>query len=454
MDAPQIDQERTSLFPVHPAPAMSLGRYRLVFELAAGGMGTVYLGVAEGALGFGKLVAIKRIHPHLARRPDLLAMFVDEARIASMITHPNVCSVLDFGQAHDGSYYLTMDYLLGEPVSRMQRAVARRREELDSRLLPYRAARLVLDAALGLHAAHELTDTSGKPLGVVHRDVSPHNLFVTYDGAVRVVDFGIAKAKDKLHVTRTGLVKGKVAYMSPEQLRGEPVDRRTDVWALGVVLWESVALRRLFRRESYTQTVFAVAEDAIPMLSELCPNVPPELEWVVAKALSRDPEDRYQTAAGLARDLARFVARAPEPVDGTAMADWLRDLFPDGLDRHRARVRAAVNGRTPPPDPQSDSISLPGTIPPVTKEEALKAKELRDGRAQDATIRDARPARWSGFPPRGPSTLELALRIRERRYPAWLIFASLALLVAAAWATASLVPRLSEPDRPELAAPR
>src|SRR5688500_2262135 len=224
------------------------GRYRLCFELASGGMGTVYLARAEGPSGFEKLVALKRIHEHLAKDPRFVAMFLDEARLAARIHHPNVCSVIDFGTVED-SYYLTMPFVEGESFHRLLRSLAKRGDPGASRSFWYIAARIVAEACEGLHAAHELRDDVGEPLEVVHRDVSPQNLLIGYYGGVRVLDFGVASARHRLYSTATGEVKGKFAYIAPEQIEGQPVDRRADVWSLGVVLYECIALRRLFGKK-------------------------------------------------------------------------------------------------------------------------------------------------------------------------------------------------------------
>jgi len=323
-----------------------LGRYRLCFELASGGMATVFLARAEGPGGFEKLVALKRIHPHLAKQRAFVEMFLDEARIASRISHPNVCSVIDFGEAR-GTYFLTMEYLVGEPLSRVLRALSRGPRELRKRL-PAFAARIVADAAEGMHAAHELRDERGHPLRVVHRDISPHNLFLTYDGAVRVVDFGIASAENRIHETSVGSVKGKHAYMAPEQLRGNKVDRRADVWALGVVLWELLTLDRLFRRGTAPETISAVASEAAPPPSLVADEVPEELDAIVLRALARDPADRTPSARHLARDLEAFLAARSESVGLSDLAEWLDALFPGGHERKLQLARIASQSRDVP----------------------------------------------------------------------------------------------------------
>src|SRR6201996_1961668 len=226
-----------------------LGRYRVVDEIGVGGMASVHLARMDGPGGFQKWVAIKKIHPHLVEDESFVQMFLDEARVAARISHPNVATVFDLGK-HDETYWIAMEYLHGEPL----REVMRRTEELAAPMPPEIGCRVIADAAEGLHAAHELLGKNGEKLGLVHRDVTPHNLFVTYEGTTKVVDFGIAKFSSRMSSTRAGTLKGKLAYMSPEQVHGEQIDRRTDLFALGVVLWELTTGQRLFRSESDLDT--------------------------------------------------------------------------------------------------------------------------------------------------------------------------------------------------------
>ncbi|MEZ4288315.1 MAG: serine/threonine-protein kinase [Polyangiales bacterium] len=307
-----------------------IGRYRLCFELASGGMATVYLARADGVSGFEKLVALKRIHRHLAKEREYVDMFLDEARIASRITHANVCSVFDFGESN-GEYFIAMEYLVGEPLSRVYRHVASDPNERQAKLLPLRMARLVADACEGLHAAHELRDNSGQPLNVVHRDVSPRNLFLTYDGIVQVVDFGIASATQRVHQTSTGQVKGTFPYMAPEQMTGATaIDRRVDIWALGVVLWEMLTSRRLFRRDTDVNTMYAVLSDEVKPPSHFRSDIPPTLDAIVLRALQRDPNNRYQTAREMGQALRQFLARQKDIVGPVELSDWMQQLFPQG----------------------------------------------------------------------------------------------------------------------------
>ena len=343
-----------------PRPVSTVGRYEVGTEIASGGMATVYLARASGPSGFEKIVALKRVHPHLAKEPTFVEMFLDEARIASRIQHPNVCQVFDFGAA-DGEYFIAMEFLVGETLGKLQRAIARSPLLNDPRR-PFVLVRLLLDCCEGLHAAHELRDKSGELLDVVHRDVSPQNLFVTYDGNAKVVDFGIASASDRLHQTSTGTVKGKFAYMAPEQAKGHKVDRRADVWALGVVLWELLTFRRLFRRDAPAETLVALLSDEIVPPSKISRLAPPELDDIVLRALSRDRDDRYATARDLGRDLSRALGRLGDAVDRAEVAEWLEQLFPEGRRQHSILVESARWGEAEPtersdPGPVSEVVS-------------------------------------------------------------------------------------------------
>jgi serine/threonine-protein kinase len=313
-------------------------------------MASVHLARIAGNPGFEKLVALKRIHPHLAREPEYVEMFLDEARIASRITHSNVCSVFDFGET-DGEYFIAMEYLVGEPLSRVHRRVVADAEQRRSPLLPSRMARAIAQACEGLHAAHELSDASGESLHVVHRDVSADNLFVTYDGETQVVDFGIAQAKQRVHSTGAGQIKGTFPYMAPEQMTAAVVDRRVDIWALGAVLWEMLTLRKLFLRDSDVDTMFAVLSAPVRPPSEYRGDVPEELDEIVLKALRRNPDERWQTAREMGTALRRYLARQEELIGPAEVADWMASLFPNGALRKRELMEIA---RTSECDVESD----------------------------------------------------------------------------------------------------
>ena len=314
-----------------------LGRYRVVDEIGIGGMASVHLARADGPGGFQKWVAIKRIHPHLVEDDQFIHMFLDEARIAARISHANVAQVFDLGEG-DGTYWISMEYLHGEPLREVMRCV----EEGAPRMPTELAAKVVADSAEGLHAAHDLRGKNGELLGLVHRDVTPHNLFVTYDGNVKVVDFGIAKVAGRLSSTRAGTLKGKLAYMSPEQVRGGEVDRRTDIFALGVVLWELTTGHRLFRMESDLETLEKVQACIVPPPSTIVADYPVELESIVMKALAKSPDARYQTARELARALQQHMLRRGLFVGPEDVASYVRRIFHDRIKKRDAHLRWAA----------------------------------------------------------------------------------------------------------------
>lgn len=333
------------------------GPYHLALEIASGGMATVYLAV-HGLEGFQNTVAVKRIHPHLAKDKQFVDMFVDEAHIAARINHPFVCRVFDFGKAADGSYYIAMEFLRGEPLSRVFKALTP--ERLADPRHPTIIARLIANLAEGLHAAHTLKDTRGECLEVVHRDITPQNLFVLCDGTVRVTDFGIARARVRSHHTEGGRIKGKLSYMSPEQLNQQPVDSRSDLWGLGVVTWELLTGRRLFRAASEGETVLSVLSKPIPPPSRFAGGVPRQLDEIVLRALSRDPEQRYSSARELVRALETFLASAGDTVPTMDVADWMEGIFPGAGKRADGLVELA-HAVMPPERRQSVRASAPTT---------------------------------------------------------------------------------------------
>ena len=352
-----------------------IGRYQLCFELASGGMASVYLARAEGAPGFQKLVALKRIHSHLADEKDYVEMFLDEARIASRITHANVCSVFDFGEA-DGEYFIAMEYLVGESLSRMHRRVVANADQRSSPLLPARMARVIAQACEGLHAAHELRDADGELLHVVHRDVSAENLFVTYDGAVQVVDFGIASASQRQHHTSTGQVKGTFAYMAPEQLAGQPIDRRVDIWSLGVALWEMLAVKRLFKRDTTANTIHSVLYDEIQPPSDYRSQVPEELDRIVLKALERDPKVRWRSAREMGQALRQFLGTQKEIMGPAELSEWMEEVFPQGEARKSQLMEIArMAGTSLPTMPQANDTDATLTATDVRLATATEIAE-------------------------------------------------------------------------------
>ena len=297
-------------------------------------MGEIHLARLAGEGGFEKLVVVKRLLPELVASEQFVAMFLDEARIAARLSHPNVCEVYELGR--DGAtYYLAMQYLEGVSLADL---IARPREADRARELRL-AAGLIVQAAEGLHHAHEARGADGAPLGLVHRDVSPSNLFVTTDGVVKVLDFGIAKARGASARTEVGTIKGKYAYMSPEQVRGDELDRRSDVFALGICLYELATHQRLFKRPSDFLSAKAILEEPIPRADAVDPAVPRALADVIARALERDPAARYPTA----RALAAAVASAVPPMSGAELAARIAEDHASDLSAQRTRQQRILS---------------------------------------------------------------------------------------------------------------
>jgi serine/threonine protein kinase len=312
-----------------------LDRFELIAELASGGMGTVFLARLGGAGGFQRLYAIKRLHEHLARHAEFIEMFLDEARLAARIHHPNVVPILEIGTT-DAGYYLVMEYVEGDTAGHLFYSAAQEQKQISPRV----AVRIVLDALAGLHAAHEGTDDEGRSLEIVHRDVSPHNILVSVDGVSRITDFGIARAASRLAVTRTGQLKGKIAYMAPEQARSEKIDRRADVFAMGICFWEMLAGRRLFKAEAEGETLNRLLYEPIPPVRSVDPEVPRELDEICAKALTRDLEKRFATAAEFS-DALEDAARALDWLGShREVASCMADILGRDISERRADLRA------------------------------------------------------------------------------------------------------------------
>jgi serine/threonine-protein kinase len=315
------------------------GDYTLLCKLATGGMGELFVGRRAAAGGFEKLVVIKRLLPHLAEDAHFVAMLLDEARIAARLSHPNVCQVYDLGEA-EGHYYITMEHLEGVPASLLLRRASRAGQRLELGL----AAAILRQTAAGLHHAHELCDHEGNSLGLVHRDVSPSNLFVTADGVVKVLDFGVAKSQDALARTHTGALKGKYAYMSPEHVLGEPVDRRSDVWSLGIVLHELITAQRLFWRDSEYKMFQAIIDEPIPPLVERRPGVPARVAAVADRALTRDPRRRFASARDMGEALEAAMNGAGGIWTASRIADYVAEHFDELMRERRDEVQAGMAG--------------------------------------------------------------------------------------------------------------
>jgi serine/threonine protein kinase len=296
------------------------GKYLLVGEIASGGMAEVFLAVHKGVEGFIKVVVIKRVLPHLTNNPEFIQMFVDEARLEARLEHPNIVRTYEFGEV-DGQYFTAMEYLPGEDLSKVLRTLAVSRQVMPVHI----ATGIISQLCAGLHFAHQFTDTDGYPLKLVHRDVNPANVIVTFGGEVKVIDFGVAKSTASVQ-TLTGMIKGKVAYMPPEQLLGRDVDHRADIFSAGVVLWEMLTGRRLFLRNNDAATLYAIMNEPIPPPSAMRSDVPPQLDRIVARAVARSPSDRFDTAEQMGGALEDFMTHLPR-FEARTLATRMEELF-------------------------------------------------------------------------------------------------------------------------------
>jgi serine/threonine protein kinase len=361
-------------------------RYELVGELASGGMATVFLARLSGVGGFQRFVAMKRLHPHLANEKEFVEMFLDEARIAARIHHPNVVPILEVGASPVG-YYLVMEYIEGDTLARLLARAAQRGKRIP---IPI-ALRIAVDTLSGLHAAHELRDDTGDPVNLVHRDVSPQNVLVGVDGIARITDFGVARAASRLTATRVGQLKGKIAYMAPEQAAGEEtLDRRADVFAAGIVIWEELAAKRLFKAENEAATLSRVMTEPVPPLSVIVPGLSLQLSNVVMRALERDPNKRFATCAQFGDALEAAAVGKERIATPRELAAYVTEVLGEEVSAQREAVRAWIARSEP-----SQVGQLPGTTPSSSVSAAAMSLSGGDA-AQTATLSQSLPQQRRG----------------------------------------------------------
>src|SRR5690606_8223703 len=296
-------------------------RYRVIERIAAGGMAEVYRAESAGLEGFKKTVAIKRVLPHLAEKKEFIGMFLDEARLSAHLNHSNCVQVFDIG-AGDDTYFIVMEYVDGSDLKAGLEYTAHQERAIDLTQALYICCRI----CDGLAYAHEARDNRGRLLGIVHRDISPPNVLMTRNGEVKVVDFGLAKANSQLEHSQPGIIKGKFSYLSPEAASGQKVDMRADLFAAGIILWEMLAGRRLFMGETDLQTVKQVQVAQVPDIKKFNPNVLPEVERILAKALAQDPAKRYQSAREMGLDLTHVLFAIGKPVSAFDIAALVSDV--------------------------------------------------------------------------------------------------------------------------------
>ena len=375
--------------------SQQFGRYQLVAKLATGGMAEIHLARRQSTKGRPNFVVIKRMLPHLADDPNFTLMFRDEARLAALIEHPNVCKVHDVGVVRD-TYFIAMEHLRGVPMSRILKHTSAQGDALDLPLI----AGIMWQACEGLHAAHELKGQDGNYLGVIHRDVSPPNLFVTEAGVVKLLDFGIAKAAGASSKTRTGHIKGKHAYMSPEQILDQPLDRRSDVFALGTVLYEALALTPLFQRGTDFLTFKAITEHAAPDLAAVRPDIPDPLCRVVMRALERDRDLRFATA----KEFGEAIVEAAEFFGGPAKPQHIAAMIQTDFGpelRRRRRLLTNVTARVNALKEQAQAaLAARGSAPDVDIEEVdIEPEGVQVSRQMSGQLDVMRPRHQEPPPP-------------------------------------------------------
>jgi serine/threonine protein kinase len=323
-----------------PEP-IRFGRYQLVTQLAEGGMARLYLAFARGPAGFDKLVVVKQIRPELAWDQDFIKMFFDEARIAARLSHRNVVHTYEVAE-ENGAYMLAMEYLDGQTLGDLLRRVSRERVPLDLHLW------ILTQVLAGLQYAHDLRDYDGTPLGVVHRDVSPSNVFITYGGEVKLLDFGIAKAAGAISATHEGTIKGKLGYSAPEQFMHATVDARADIYAVGVMLWEALGQRRRRLADTPAATYQARIAGIEPKIRDVCPDVATALGEICDKATAPDPDERYATAAEFQQELEEYLDQASRPPGQREMAALLQTYFEQEQAQRRSRIQELLSGSIQP----------------------------------------------------------------------------------------------------------
>jgi len=345
-------------------PLRVVGRYALYNEIAAGGMATVHIGRLLGPVGFARTVAVKRLHPQFAKDPEFVSMFLDEARLAARVQHPNVVATIDV-VATDGELFLIMDYVRGESLSKLLRTVRKQ----GMRIPPRIAVSIMCGFLHGLHAAHEAKNERGDRIDLVHRDVSPQNVLVGADGIPRVLDFGIAKAAGRIQVTRDGQIKGKLAYMPPEQLSGRDLTRAVDIYASAVVMWETLTGERLFKGETESETLAKILRDPVVPPSQIVPGLSTAFDAPLLRALSREAKLRHATARELAFELEKCVGVA----SASEVGEWVENMVGPILsaredqiaeiESNSAGLRVSPSGRPEPEssDSDSDMVGLPSS---------------------------------------------------------------------------------------------
>src|SRR5215831_4871360 len=309
------------------------GKYLLLDRISVGGMAEVFRAKSYGVEGFEKIIAIKRILPSMGEDRDFIKMFIDEAKIAGHLAHANICQIFELGRIN-GSHFIAMEFIWGKDLLQIQNRLRKLGQPMPVQM----ACFVIAKVCEGLDYAHRRRDPMGRPLDIVHRDCSPQNVLVSYEGEVKLIDFGIAKAASRSSRTMAGVLKGKFGYMSPEQVRGLPLDRRSDIFALGTMLYECLTSDRLFQGETDFSTLEKVRNVDVRPPREINPNIPPAVEAVIMKALAKDVEERYQWCSEMLADLQAFLMSQDVVFTAKSLSSWLKDVFSSEIDRERQQL--------------------------------------------------------------------------------------------------------------------
>lgn len=434
-----------------------LGRYEVLVPIASGGMATVYLARSTGMAGFEREVALKLTHGHLLHNPEFVTALMDEARLAGRIRHPNVVSVHDVGEEGE-RVYIVMDYVEGDSLAGLQRKLMKRDAVVP---LPV-ALRILDDVLLGLHAAHDLKDTDGASMNVVHRDVTPHNILLGVDGVSRLTDFGVAKAASRLTNTATGLVKGKIAYLAPEQARGQRIDRTCDVWAAGVVAWELFSGMRLHEGLNDAALMLKIVREPPMRLSHLRADLPRPLDEAVAGALTLDPRRRHPSAEAFADALVKAAASVGiARADARDVRDFILPMVQEELDKRKSKVTRLRQGRgsLPPPSERAMRVDQGPTVavvpisrPPIPSSSSSSHRRMDNTISEELDARDRTSATVFETSDRPPVVGTAHTRTAPRLTARMLLFGGAAIfvgffgLIAFRKLTSSPEPEISTPQ--------
>ena len=370
-----------------PRKPIRFGKYTLIDRIAVGGMAEIFLARQAGLEGFEKTIVIKRIRPHLSKQPNFVKMFLNEAKLAAQLNHPNIVQIYDLGKIGE-SYFIAMEYIFGRDMRRII-------PKADALGIPFPmvyALKIASSVCEGLYYAHARTDLYGNALNIVHRDVTPENIFVSFDGTVKVLDFGIAKAANQIEQTRAGEIKGKLSYMSPEQCMGKSLDNRSDIFSLGVVLYEWLTGFKLFTGDSEVAILKSITEGKIYAPSYFKADIPEGVEAILMKALAKDREDRYQTAWEMQYDLDQFLSQYEFTPSNIHLSNFLKQLFNDELEEEKdrlAQVPQAVANAGPEEIVEEEAEEIVSVIEPISElgeVEPETAPRVRQARGPDKTV--------------------------------------------------------------------